>query len=1088
MRTVAALGWAAACIASGREFPEPFDTERDTAAAPLPPDEAAAGMRTPAGLRVELFAAEPEIRNPIALAWDRRGRLWVAENFTYEGHPLRLESRLRDRVVVFEDPDGDGRPDRRRVFLDDLVRLTGLEVGLGGVWLMCPPRLLFVPDRDGDGLPDGPARTVLDGFDVAEQSHHTFANGLRFGPDGWLYGRAGGSSPGRVGPPGTPTDRRVRLEGGIWRYAPRRHASADPQGGRFEVLCHGTTNPWGHDWDAFGDCFFVNTVNGHLFHLVPGARHPRNGFLDPHPHVHETIPTHADHWHFDVGGGWQNSRDGAADDHGGGHAHSGAMIYLGDDWPAEYRGRLFTWNFHGRRANQEILERHGCGFRARHGPDLLHSRDMFFRGIDLAGGPDGSVLAIDWSDTGECHESTGVHRGSGRIFRISAADPRPGRQPPPALERMTATALAALVEHPNDWFPRQARLLLAERAAPAGVSETGAADGDLEAACGMLRRHVAGHDPVVASRAVFTLHAVGRCDEPLLRGLLTHPHERLRAQAVRLLGDDWPIDGVLAPAVVDDAEAARVTAAYARLAPDLLRTARDDESGLVRLALGSLLQRLPVAVRPDLAAALMARSEDADDHDLPLLVWFGLMPVVEADPFRAADLAVGSRWPRTARLIAGRLAGMIEDPPAAGGISGAGSPAAGDIYGAGSPAAGGVTGAGSPAAGGVLGAGSPAAGGVSRLVAGIATAVDAAAAEPLLAGMAAGLAGRRHAVPPSGWERVVARFEADPALGATVRDLSTLFGDGRALDEIRRLVLDSEADAALRRSALETLVARRDAGLRDICLPLLGDTRFELVAARGLAACDDPASARALVEAAGRFRGPRRSAVIGILATRPSFATALVAAVAAGSIPRDAVSAADLRLIHGLGVPELDAAVAREWGHVRAARTTAERRIRDLRVRLTPDVLAAADLDRGRVLFLERCGTCHLMWGEGRPIGPDLSGGNRTDLDALLENVVDPSAMVPRDFRMSVVTLADGRVLQGLLTSRHAATLTLVTPTDRHVLPLEEVADVVVTDESPMPEGLLDLLPSDGVRDLVGYLMQPGPLPPASGGGVVPQP
>jgi len=998
-------------------FPEPFDTERDTAAVPLPPAEAAAAMDMPDGLRADVFAAEPDVRNPIAMAWDHRGRLWVAENFTYEGHAVRLDTRLRDRVIVFEDTDGDGRPDRRRVFLDDLVQLTGVEVGRGGVWLMCPPRLLFVPDRDGDGVPDGPPRTVLDGFDVADQSHHNFANGLRFGPDGWLYGRAGGSCPGSIGPPGTPADRRVRLEGGIWRHAPRAAA-----GGRFEVLCHGTTNPWGHDWDAFGDCFFVNTVNGHLFHLVPGARHPRNGGLDPHPHVTETIPMHADHWHFDVDGGWQKSRDGAADDHGGGHAHSGAMIYLGDDWPEQYRGRLFTWNFHGRRANQEILERRGCGFTARHGPDVFRAADRFFRGIDLACGPDGTVLAIDWSDTGECHESTGVHRSSGRIFRIAATpagDRRPA-SPSLPLDGLTSPELAALVEHPNDWFPRQARLLLAGRADP-----------DLEAAVALLRRHAHGDDPVVASRAVFTLHACGRADETLLRDLLGHPHERLRAQAVRLLADDWPIDGVLAPAVVDDEETARVAAAHERFAADLLRLARDDESGLVRLALGSLLQRLPLAARADLAAALMARAEDADDHDLPLLVWYGLMPTVEGDPVRAADLAVASRWPRTARLIARRLAGS----PAAGGIS------------------------------------------VARVVAGIADAADAAAAEPLLAGLAEGLAGQRRVPPPAGWERVVRRFGADPGLGATVRELATLFGDGRALEEVRRLVLDRNADAALRRSALETLVARRDEGVREICLPLLADARFNLVAARGLATDDDPETARALVAAYGRFRAPQRPALVGILASRRSFAAELVAAVAAGRIPHQAVAAVDLRQIRGLGDPELDAAVAREWGSVRDTRAEAARRIGELRAQLGPEVLAAADLPRGHRLFGERCGTCHRLFGEGQAIGPDLTGGNRTNLDYLLENMVDPSAVVPRDSRMTIVTLADGRVLQGLVTSRDGGSLTLVTPTDRHRLPLDEIEDVVVTELSPMPEGLLDLLPPDGVRDLVAYLMQPGPLP-----------
>ena len=99
--------------------------------------------------------------------------------------------------------------------------LTGLEVGHDGVWLMCPPKLIFIPDRDHDDVPDNAGEVVLDGFTVAQQNYHNFANGLRFGPDGWLYGRCGGSCPGRIGVPGAPDHHRMALEGGMWRYHPR---------------------------------------------------------------------------------------------------------------------------------------------------------------------------------------------------------------------------------------------------------------------------------------------------------------------------------------------------------------------------------------------------------------------------------------------------------------------------------------------------------------------------------------------------------------------------------------------------------------------------------------------------------------------------------------------------------------------------------------------------------------------------------------------------------------------------------------------------------------------------------------------------
>src|SRR5436305_7004049 len=141
--------------AVGDDFPPPRNTERSTAER-MPASQAAAGFRVPPGFRVSVLAAEPDVQNPIAMAWDRRGRLWVAENYTYAEHAQKFDLRLRDRVLIFDDADGDGRFDRRATFTDEVQRLASVELGLGGAWLLCPPQLLFVPDRNADDVPDGP--------------------------------------------------------------------------------------------------------------------------------------------------------------------------------------------------------------------------------------------------------------------------------------------------------------------------------------------------------------------------------------------------------------------------------------------------------------------------------------------------------------------------------------------------------------------------------------------------------------------------------------------------------------------------------------------------------------------------------------------------------------------------------------------------------------------------------------------------------------------------------------------------------------------------------------------------------------------
>jgi len=252
-----------------------YNSEQDRQAVLTFSETVASRAGLPPGFRADVFAAEPAVQNPVGMAWDARGRVWVAENYTYAERSMRFDLRLFDRVVILEDQDGDGKSDKRTIFTDKVQMLTSVEIGRGGVWLMCPPQLLFVPDRNQDDQPDGEPEVVLDGFTVARDNYHNFANGLKWGPDGWLYGRTGHACPGKIGVPGTPVSERVPLHGGIWRFHPVRKT--------FEVLSHGTTNPWGHDWNEHGEGFFINTVNGHLWHLIPGAHFMRSSSLDPNP-------------------------------------------------------------------------------------------------------------------------------------------------------------------------------------------------------------------------------------------------------------------------------------------------------------------------------------------------------------------------------------------------------------------------------------------------------------------------------------------------------------------------------------------------------------------------------------------------------------------------------------------------------------------------------------------------------------------------------------------------------------------------------------------------------------------------------------
>lgn len=1006
-RPVAALFVCLLTLALGSaadKFPEPHDTEKSPDK-PLPADEAARKFRVPDGFSVRVFAAEPEVRNPIAMAWDGRGRLWVAENFTYAAERgKKFDPALRDRVLVFADRDGTGRPGKRTVFSDQLQRLMSVEVGLGGVWLLCPPQLLFVPDRNGDGVPDGEPRVVLDGFDIPTDNYHTIANGLRWGPDGWLYGRCGASSTGKVRPPEAPPESAVPVAGGVWRYHPKTKA--------FEVLSHGTTNPWGHDWDAHGEGFFVNTVNGHLWHLIPGAHYRRSVTIDPNPLVYEPMEMHADHWHWDTGKPvhGQEKMAGAHDALGGGHAHCGCMIYQGGQWPDAYRGKLFTLNLHGRRANVERLERIGTGYVGRREPDTLFAADPFFRGLELGYGPDGGVFILDWSDTGECHEYTGVHRNSGRIFKVTYGKPK--AEPAPDLPGLGEKHLVGLHAHKNEWFVRQARRELADRAA-AGKAVDGATAGLRD----LLKDSP---DVPLRLRALWTLHTLGKADAALLRPLLDDPDEHVRVWAVRLLTDAWPLDTLTGQSRAED------VAVPQDLFARFVRMAKEEKSGLVRLALASTLQRLPTARRPELAAALLAREEDAADHNQPFLVWYGLIPVALKAPEALTSLAAEGRFPLVRQWTARRFADVLAKQPEL----------------------------------------------LDGLLARTGDQPEAVRRD-VVAGMSAGLAGVRKAAPPASWKTFAKDFTgADAAeLRVSIQTLDAVFGDGRALGEVRKLALDDKAELKLRKAALETLIEAKPPDLREVCEKLLKVRFLNTVAMRGLTRFDDPAIGRQLAKNYRKFHQSERPAVVEALASRPTFAGELLDQVAAGTIPRDAVTAHQARQIRGFNKPELTAKLTKAWGELRDSPKDKADQIAKLKADLTPERLKAADKPRGRAVFAKTCATCHKLYGTGADVGPDLTGAQRKDLDYLLTNIVDPSAVVAREFQMTVLTLADGQQVNGIVVAETERALTVRTAQDRLVIPKEDVEERTLSKLSLMPDGLLQSLGEQAVRDLLAYLM-----------------
>ncbi len=968
-------------------FPTPTNNQLITDQPLTAPTDVIKLMHLPPGFKATVFAAEPDVQNPIAMCWDERGRLWIAENYTYSDSKERFDLKLRDRIVILEDTDNDGRFDQRHVFADDLQMLTSIERGFGGVYALCPPHLLFFP-TEGDH-PSGPPQVLLDGFSTTAASRHTFANGLKWGPDGWLYGRIGISSTSWAGCPNTPHEQRTPTAGGIWRYHPTQKI--------YEPYCHGTTNPWGTDWDQHGELFFINTVIGHLWHGIQGAHFKRMHGDDPYPRIYDLIDQHADHTHWDRGETWSDVRkigvSNASSRVGGGHAHVGLMIYQGTNFPPAYRGKVFTTNLHGRRVNVDRLERAGSGYVGKHEPDFMTTDDPWFRAVEIQAGPDGGVYILDWSDIGECHESDGVHRTSGRIYKITYGDTQ--RPPETDLTKLASTQLVTLQTSDNEWLVRMARWELRQRA----WKQNG-----LPALHPLLREQFArAPTPAKQLAAFWTLQQISAFAPdaetplaPIFTAMRTSPSEHLQR---------WAIASTPA-------------------------TPQNTASPFLRLARASTLPALAPQARATLAALLLSHSEDATDHNLPLLYWSGLR---DLDPAQLVTLIATCRVPLIRQFIARRVTEDIEQSPA-------------------------------------------------PLNALLTLPIDGLASD-ILQGMRDALKGWSKAAPPAAWEAFATRVSArhDEALATSIRELAILFGSGRALTEVRALALDPAANSNQRRTALRTLINAKPHDLRKICESLIAIQALSATAIQGLATFDDPAVADRIIARYQALAPHERPAALAVLVSRPTFAHVLLNHLEKPAqkivIPRADLTPVLARQIQNFQDSTLTKKLAATWGEVRESSADKQRLITTLKAKLTPAFMRTGDARQGRTLFASLCGACHQLYGEGRALGPDLTGSGRHNLDYLIENITDPSAVVPSDYLLNVVTLNDGRVLNGTVSAKSDRTLTLKSIDQETTIDRTEIAKQEQLPVSMMPEGLLTALSNDQLRDLFTYLQTTAQVP-----------
>jgi putative membrane-bound dehydrogenase-like protein len=595
-----------------------------------------AQMHLPEGFKVEVIAAEPDVQQPIAFAWDERGRIWIAEAYSYP--QKRPPGEGLDRIIILSDEDGDGRFETRKVFAEKLNLVSAIEVGHGGVWIGAAPELLFIPDLNHDDKPDGAPEVMLDGFGY--QDTHETLNSFLWGPDGWLYGIQGVFNTARIGKPGVPPSERPELRAGVWRYHPMRRT--------FEIYAHGGSNPWGLDYDEHGQFFMTHCRSfwgrGLTTHVIQGGQFWNQVNANYAPFIIANPPKEFPEFRnyllasarYDHGAGGAGAR--GSDAIYGGHSHVGTMIYLGDNWPDEYRGHLFTHNLGGHQINHQINQPLGSGFNTVHaGRDVLFCTDPKYVAVDLQYGPDGAVYFIDWYDQQHCHNPNTERwdRGNGRVYRMQWQATYKSVKVDLAVK--SDLELVELQSHKSQWFARTARRLLHERAQTK--------DGIARAAVDKLRDTVAkSPDATLRLNTLWALNLAGGLNAVAADAALNDPNPFVRGWTIQLAASD-----------ALDAE---------HLADRFVSLARNDPSPVVRRYLASVAPRLPGAFPWQIFDSLARREEDKDDHNLPYLIWHSMatlwsqfhpqrngMAYTQRDTTRALAIADATKMPALADWI-----------------------------------------------------------------------------------------------------------------------------------------------------------------------------------------------------------------------------------------------------------------------------------------------------------------------------------------------------------------------------------------------------------------------------------------------------
>ena len=981
---------------------------------PYTPEKALQTFKIEPGFRIEPYIAEPDIRSPVAMEFDENGRIYVVEN---PGYPLNVEGKV-GRIILLEDTDGNGRPDRRTVFADKLTLPTGVMRWKKGVLVTDAPDVLYFEDANGDGTAEI-RRVVLTGFAFTNPQHTI--NSPIYGLDNWIYLAHEGPATAIVFP------NQFGDRGGNVRFPDRHDAPSleparrmvrfRPDTGQLEYLASSTQ--FGHSFNAWGHHFTVSNED-HIRQEVVRARYL---LRNPHLPIGSAMERISDHRPAaDVFPIAQNGRVEMLSGVGSFTSACGITVYLGGAFPSSLG--LFSLVAEPAQSlvHRDILTPNRATHvarRAREGVEFLASTDPWFRPVNFYVGPDGAIYLVDyyrlmvehpeWTAT-HTHHSPDLYKGDdrGRIYRISPESPAHrsfsggGGLGLPAKVQLGQASTEQLVQQlasPNIWWRRTAQRLLVDR-------------GSADAAALLTRLFETSQSPVARLHALWTLDGLNRLEAHHIERALADPEAGVRENAILL---------------------AEPRLRNERAIVEKLLKMEADPDGRVQF---QLLLTLGGLDSPDSLAVqhrLLARNIDD-----PWMQIAALSASSDRAPqlFRSAAAFTDKHTDARARLF--RQIGVV--------IGARRKPIE-----------------------------------VRQVLTTVVRSSDTGSSwwrAASLDGLAQGLGASR---PPTattndntnlGADLLLTLFDRSDAevRRAALRALAATGLPPNAAQHLKRAAADAQSgdkDPALRADSIG-LVALGDSQSNEPLFKTLIDPKqpeaVQAAAARALGRVKGPAIGAYLIARWKSMTPAVRTEAADAMFLDQERPKQLFEAIRAGT-----VQPWTLQFRHRRNL-----LMSRDVALREAARSLLEEKADD-RAEVLKRYQAAlkrdGDPQKGRVVFDRVCAKCHKLNGIGNDVGPDLATIRNRTPDLILPDIIMPSRSIAQNYESYVVETKSQGIITGVMGAQTPTTITI-----RHegasedVIRREDIVDMRITELSAMPADVEKLVSVDEMADLLAFL------------------